>query len=377
INYIHLWIGIPSAVILFVVCLSGSLYVFSEDISRWIDSDKYAVKPGVALPVEQLKAKVEQQQKGLIVTAVQIPASADEAWVITVKKPSSKEKGQGFIVNQYTGEIKGSSQTSSFKFFNTVMKLHRWMLMDKEIGKWVTGVAAFMFLLLEITGIMLWVPRKIRSWKAWKPGFMVKRKRINLDLHRTVGFYTFIFITIMAMTGPYLGLDWYKQSVNKALGVKPPAKNAAMPIDTTTRVPLQMLLQKADSIYSYSAITRINFPENASGPVTIMKIHKGFSSNSLPDRVLLNAFTGAVIKTERFAEKKLGEKIAASMKSIHTGELFGGFTKIIWFIACLAATSLPVTGVIIWLNKRSTLKRKASPYPRSQRRAFRLPATNN
>jgi len=340
INYIHLWIGIPSAAILFVVCLSGSLYVFSEDISRWIDKDKYAVQPGVALPIEEVKAKVEAQKKDTV-TSIQIPVSANEAWVVKVKKES-------FIVNQYTGEIKGSTKTSSFKFFNTVMKLHRWLLMDKEIGKWVTGIAAFMFLLLEITGIMLW----LRSWRA---GLRIKRKRINLDLHRAIGFYTCIFITIMAITGPYLGLDWYKKSVNKALGVKPPAKMAA-----STEVPIHLLLQKADSIFPGAATTRINFAERS--------ILKG------SDKV---SFAGNVIKIERFADKKFGEKIAASMKSIHTGELFGAFTKIIWFIACLFATCLPVTGVLIWLRKRSTLRRKASPYPRSQRRAYRLPATNN
>ena len=89
INYIHLWIGVPSALILFVVCLSGSLYVFGEDISRWIDKDKYEVQHAAnaaPLSIEQIKSLVEQQQKGAIVTAVQMPASADEAWIVTLKK---------------------------------------------------------------------------------------------------------------------------------------------------------------------------------------------------------------------------------------------------------------------------------------------------
>lgn len=378
INLIHLWIGVPSALILFIICLSGTLYVFNEDISRWIDGDKYAVlhaANAAPLPVEQIKLLVEQQQKGSTVSAVQIPPGADEAWIVTLKKKSSKEKGQTFIVDPYTAKIKGSTQTSSFKFFNTVMKLHRWLLMDKEVGKVITGIAAFAFLLLEITGLMLWVPRK---WKQWKAGLTIKSsagwKRKNFDLHRAVGFYTFIFITIMAITGPYLGLDWYKQSVNKALGVKQAKNNNAdTAIVTTDPLPIKTLLQKADSIYPYTATTRINFPEKPAGPLTIMKVHEGFAASSLPDRITLNQYTGAVVKTERFADKKLGEKIAASMKSIHTGELFGGFTKIIWFIACFIATCLPVTGVMIWLNKRPISKRKASPSPSSQHRAYHLP----
>lgn len=409
INYIHLWIGIPSALVLFVVCLSGSLYVFSEDISRWIDKDKYAVHHpanAAALPIEQLKSIVENQHPGFKVSAVQIPQSSSEAWVVTIKKPAQqqagnarpkkeKERGQSFIADPYTGKIIGSTQTSTYKFFNTVMRLHRWLLLDKEVGKHITGIAAFMFLLLEITGLMLWVPRKLRSWrnwKAWKPGFSIRReagwKRKNFDLHKTVGFYTFIFITIMAITGPYMGLDWYKEGVNKALGVKQAKKDtkenkknpAAKQADTSMQAlpmqafPLQALLQKADSMYPYAATTRINFPENASGTINIMKVRKGFTAASLPDRITLNASTGAIVKIERFADKKLGEKIAASMKSIHTGELFGGFTKIIWFIACLIATCLPVTGVIIWLNKKPSAKKRASPSPRLPHHAYHLPA---
>ncbi len=45
INIIHLWVGIPSALILFVVCLSGTTYVFQKEITRWVDSDKFTLNP--------------------------------------------------------------------------------------------------------------------------------------------------------------------------------------------------------------------------------------------------------------------------------------------------------------------------------------------
>ncbi|MGZ5221534.1 MAG: PepSY domain-containing protein, partial [Chitinophagaceae bacterium] len=39
------------------------------------------------------------------------------------------------------------------------------------------------------------------------------------------------------------------------------------------------------------------------------------------------------------------------IKAIHVGNVYGTLTKIIYFIACLIATSLPITGTMIWLNK--------------------------
>ncbi len=52
----------------------------------------------------------------------------------------------------------------------------------------------------------------------------------------------------------------------------------------------------------------------------------------------------------------MNAKIADSIKILHTGEIFGTVSKIIYFIVCLIATSLPVTGTMIWLNKKKKIK---------------------
>ncbi|WP_234364399.1 PepSY domain-containing protein [Lunatibacter salilacus] len=40
------------------------------------------------------------------------------------------------------------------------------------------------------------------------------------------------------------------------------------------------------------------------------------------------------------------------------GDVYGTFTKILYFIACLIATTLPVTGTLIWINKMQNKKKK-------------------
>jgi len=67
---------------------------------------------------------------------------------------------------------------------------------------------------------------------------------------------------------------------------------------------------------------------------------------------------------DKFADKPLNVQIAQSIRSLHTGAIFGTFSKIIYFICCLIATSLPVTGILIWWNKwRKKRKRKISHQP--------------
>jgi uncharacterized iron-regulated membrane protein len=57
------------------------------------------------------------------------------------------------------------------------------------------------------------------------------------------------------------------------------------------------------------------------------------------------------VKVERFGDKPFNEQIASSIKALHTGEIFGLFTKILYFISGLIASSLSITGIILWIKK--------------------------
>ncbi|WP_373397458.1 PepSY-associated TM helix domain-containing protein [Algoriphagus halophilus] len=68
-----------------------------------------------------------------------------------------------------------------------------------------------------------------------------------------------------------------------------------------------------------------------------------------------------MVEANLFSDLPMRQQVGRSVKSLHTGEIFGQFTKFIWFLACLIATSLPITGTLIWLNKRrrSPLKKES------------------
>jgi uncharacterized iron-regulated membrane protein len=77
--------------------------------------------------------------------------------------------------------------------------------------------------------------------------------------------------------------------------------------------------------------------------------------------VILDQYTARILRTELFSDKPFNEQVAASIKAIHMGSFYGTFSKIIYFITCLIGTSLPVTGIIIWINKlRKKKTKKAS-----------------
>jgi len=413
IHLVHLWAGIPCALFLFFICFSGTVYVFNKEITQWFDRDLYKIKTteGAAkLTADQLKVLVEEEKKGMITAAIQIPESSTESWIFSMRPKDDKKskpqadmkemqsappKAEGknskdekvgpqrkkndrvqmknFYVNPYSGKVLGDVQTPAAKFFLFVMQFHRWLLIDNhDIGAAITGTAAILMILLQITGMMLWFPAKIKSWKKkhlWRQGFVVKRnasgKRFNFDLHKAIGFYTFLFITIMAITGPVMGFDWYKAGFSKALGVKPMKKGqenemkSAANTDSLRAISIETALAKSTEVFTGDLTTKISLPKDNEGVITVQKSKEGFFASPAADRLMIDQYTAQVMKVERFAEKTTGQKIVTLAKAIHTGEIFGTFSKILYFIACLFATSLPITGVIIWWGRRNKTSKKS------------------
>ncbi|MFT4205031.1 MAG: PepSY-associated TM helix domain-containing protein [Chitinophagaceae bacterium] len=388
VNTLHLWVGIPCALILFIVCLTGTAYVFQKEIVHWLDREKYTVKTidnKPALKLDSLVHLLESQNKGLKTTVVQIPASKDEAWLFSLApkskgkeaadKISIKKQTRLLLVNPCTGQVQGNALSTGYRFFDNVVALHRWLLMDNHaIGGAITGTAAFLFLFLEITGIILWLPAKLKNWKKWtlwRPGFVLKWnggwKRKNHDLHKVLGFYTFLLITILAVTGPYFAYEWYRKPFAALFGAQPVKKETAVKKQTghkpaDHKMTLDSALTLADHAFPYNGDLRLNMPKGGNGSLTISKVETGFFASPGTDRIEIDLSLGRIKKIDAFQSRTFGEKIITSIRAIHTGEILGTFSKIIYFIACLLATSLPVTGVFIWINKnkkKKTVTRKA------------------
>lgn len=55
-----------------------------------------------------------------------------------------------------------------------------------------------------------------------------------------------------------------------------------------------------------------------------------------------------------------GKKFTNSMYDIHTGQILGLFGKILAFMSSIIVASLPITGFIIWRNKKRKHKKKLS-----------------
>ncbi len=418
-NDIHLWLGLASGLVLFVVCLTGTIFTFHTEIEEAIEPEKYRVEiPANAVPLspDDLISTLQTAQKGKV-TALQIPQDPAKPYRLTLKKEGGskggkpegeKAKGSGaptvlaagkggegknggkggpgggggrgttYLVNQYTGEVKGTTEGPAHGFFEIAEGLHRTLMVKTEPGtlnpgKIIVGGATIIFVFLILTGLVIWFPKKLKNWKQ---GLKVKTsgnwKRINHDLHNSLGFYSSFLLLIMALSGLCWSFDWYREGASALLGDQIFKQRSEKPMDsdlagfTAQKPTLANFIRTANEILPYEGNYRISLPADSVSAVVLNKSKSGFFALSASDKVQLDQYTGKALKVEKFADKKFNEKIAASVRGMHLGEIFGTFSKIIYFICCLIATSLPITGTFIWWNK---LKKKSTRQVASSRPA--------
>lgn len=368
-NDLHLWLGIASSLVLFVVCLTGTIYTFKTEIQEWLEPNRYAfVAPneGQAKPVAELVQLVEASTQGKV-QRITLVSKEGKPFVFTVSKGEEGKRGEAVHVNPFTGEILGTGKGPGDEFFMTVFKLHRWLLLDSSIGRPIVGIATIIFCFLSISGLILWFPKKIKGWKSIKPGFKIKFnanwKRINHDLHNTLGFYTLLIVLIMSLTGLCWSFEWYRNGLSSVLGakvfggrdeVKP---ESVLQDKSTISLEEALAIANKEMAYDYRTLA-VSLPKDSLGAYEINKNDLARWNETVNDRVFIDQYSGEVIKKEIFADKSMGEKLASSIRALHFGDIYGLFSKVIYFITCLIATSLPITGIFIWLNKMKKKPKK-------------------
>ncbi|GAB3233734.1 PepSY domain-containing protein [Algoriphagus aestuariicola] len=390
---IHLYAGLTCGLIVIAVCLSGTIYVYNTEIREFADSERYFVEAsGQKMTLDGLRSEVEATLSGEVVGA-NVYGGENRTVQFQVKK-EGEERPTTYYVNPYTAEIlaDNSEKTSAEEFMGYMFSLHRWLLLDRieepmlesmgnrDLGRFINGVATLLFLLGVFTGMFIWFPQKLKNWKqGLKIKWSANWKRVNHDLHNTLAFYSLIILFLMAVTGPFWSYEWYRTGWQKTWdiyqaqsangGAKPEArggdeKKSEEVVEEKAPASFEEIVAASNATLAYEGNLRISLPSKPKGDISVSKSRTGFFAKAGSDQLTLDPASLEVKEAKLFSDLSVRQQIGRSVKSLHTGEIFGQFTKFLWFVACLIATSLPITGTLIWWNKQ---KKKKTTRPKQSK----------
>lgn len=389
---IHLWLSVPFGLIITLVCFSGAMLVFENEVNEWFRRDLYYVETvkESPLPMDKLLEKVATTLPDSVsVTGVSISSDPGRAYQVSLSKP----RRASLYVDQYTGEVKGKSERSGFFMF--MFRMHRWLLDSMNPGnegifwgKMIVGVSTLLLVFVLISGIVIWWPRtrkalknslKITATKGWR--------RFWYDLHVAGGMYALIFLLAMALTGLTWSFPWYRTAFYKVFGVEVQQRAAqgheqksdAQKRDTKLAAHREKKregneVRKGErsrrpennhsDMYSvtspfvywqeiYDKLRRQN-PEYkqisiSSGTASVS--FNRFGNQRASDRYSFNTDNGEFTETSLYQHQDKSGKIRGWIYSVHVGNWGGMFARILTFIAALLGAALPLTGYYLWIKR--------------------------
>ncbi|WP_066831957.1 PepSY domain-containing protein [Rufibacter ruber] len=263
-------------------------------------------------------------------------------------------------MNPYTGQFLGTyNHRESFYF--TMFQLHRWLLAE-DTGKLIVGVSTVFFLFILITGIVLWWPKNKKILKQrlklkWNGGW----KRINHDLHIVVGFYTALFLFLFAFTGLAWSFEWFNDAIYTVTGTENnrPEPPTAPAQEAAATITLDQAIAAAQTWEPNAEFYNISKGREAGDAVSVTAMPADAVHERASNQLFLNPYNGEQLGQQLYADKNLGQKVRATFYPVHVGSIGGLVGRIIAFISCVAGTTFPITGIILWVNRLAKNRRKS------------------
>ncbi|MEL7120443.1 MAG: PepSY-associated TM helix domain-containing protein [Bacteroidota bacterium] len=358
----HTYAGVIAGSILVIVCLTGTLLVFEQELDVWLYPDLFEYEKGEQeLTFQQLADRIEEQQPNWQLAGL-FKDDLRKGVILAILIDSEEQ----VFASPYTGEILGT-RVYRKSVMGFTRHLHRTLLVP-VVGRYIVGICALFMVILVITGLRLWIPSK---WKHLKSNLTIKRgaslKRQNYDFHQAVGFYFSPFLALISLTGvaitfsPLVILALFlvsfepPQSLDSILNQQSTYEEGFKPINIDEAYAFAMEEEPE------ARISGISLPRDSAGIYTI-NLYKDNAAQT-GDRTLLfmDQYTGEVLTNSGTDFPNIGKAYVNWVTPIHFGTFGGLTTRILALISSFMGAIMFLTGIIIWWPRYKKMK-KNKPY---------------
>ncbi|GAA4807871.1 PepSY-associated TM helix domain-containing protein [Olivibacter ginsenosidimutans] len=385
---IHLWLGLLSGIVVFIVGITGCFYVFRDELiklttERDLVLKQQSEKPYLAPSILINEAK--KYNKGQQPNTIRYE-TGKACWIPFF---GENERFEVFL-NPYDGHLVKTKHwkkgdPDKFDFFGWALDGHLNLWLPFKIGRPIVSYGILIFAIELLTGLILWWPKNLKKQnveKSFTVKWKAKFKRLNYDLHNVLSFYTLTIALMIAITGLVYSFQWVSASLYwvASAGGKP-MKFDPVFSDTTYTETAQHNIEDQlwkrfwiDSLSGKGSLY-IGIPKTAKdtwfvnmnrSPGTLYRQEIYYFDKNTGKELQ----GGGVYSKSRYSTANFAQKGDRMNYDLHVGSFWGLPTKILWFFISFITASLPITGFLIWYNRKWGKKKKRAKYKRH------LPETN-
>lgn len=349
---VHLWIGLGLLVLLIPVSVSGSLLVWHDALDRALYAERYEVSgPDARLPVgAYAEAAAEAFGGRAVLTQLRLPQEAGDP-VVAVGRlkgppgPNGRPRTLNVWIDPPTGKVLATGETAR-SVTNWLHRLHG-TLMIPQVGRKVVGWLGWAMFVSCATGLWLWWPRNgdIAKGLRWRRG-----SSQLFNLHHTVGFWVCLPLAVLSLTGVYIS---FPQTSRALFGVESPPPRPGGRFPAPLEAPaltLDAAVAAAQAKAAGAQVVSVSTPSQGKAPAWRVQLRAAGAKDPATFQVV---DASGEVKPPRPGGGEGPDPLSRWMRRIHDGADMGMLWQTVIFLGGLAPAVLGVTGVVMWLRRRT------------------------
>ena len=341
----HSWLGLLLGGLMYVICLSGTIVIFYEEIERW---EQPVADEQLTLSAQQL----EDSFNDYVASGAEI---TEHMYLVFPNEALPRYKVSGDFDGRYLDDDGSLGPNARDDLSGLLTGLHLNLHMPVSIGIIVVSVIGALLCALIITGFLAHPSIvkdafKLRSGSSGRLG--------QVDLHNRLSVWGAPFHLMIALTGAYYGL------VAVLVGMFALADGVSPEVVNEEVFPAEPALENQIGDYKVARALEQVRELDPDGRLLYMIVHDANSENRFMEFYVRQPgllawsenyrfdINGNYQDTAGYTQGPAARQILYSVYLIHFGH-FGGFiTKLFYVILGLSLTVVSATGINIWLEKR-------------------------
>ena len=342
----HQWAGVFLSAFLYLVCLSGTLVVFNQELERWeqpqIDEFDAVSADAVSKALTDFATENTAQTEHYHVV---FPTSGIPRLVVETDHKAVFADQQGNLL-----------ETEAFPWSKMLIDLHYYLHLPSTIGIIVVSALGAVICMLVISGFFAH-KKLVKDAFKWRRGGSGQPGRI--DFHNRLGVWASPFHLIIGMTGVYFGMAGLILTLVAQLDH---GGNRQAVMDKVF-TPEPALTQQADFPDVGTAISAFNDMDTGHKPIFLTVHDVGTPQQfieiyaQVTDKLIYSEnyrfnSKGEFIDTAHYDDGHWGKQLIYSIYRLHFGDFAGMPVKLLYFLLGVMLTALCVSGMDIWLAKQ-------------------------
>ncbi|MCO4798168.1 MAG: PepSY domain-containing protein [Colwelliaceae bacterium] len=358
----HLLLGCSAAIFIFLMSITGVALTYERQMIKTAEQADYPAAPAShsqTLPMTDF-VNIAKQYKTKRNTEVVL---INEQGAPVLIKDGRKTIA---YLNPFTAQEMERPGEATVIFLGKLRAFHRWLTLDgkfSETGRWVNGIANIIFIVLALTGLYLWLPKRfnkraVKQKLVLTGNYQTKTVR-NYQWHNVFGFYALPVLLVVTVTAVFFSFKWPGQTLKQYVS------SEATSLPKPTRLPVDNIKQTL-SINQQINIVKEHEPQwqtirfaLSEHPTDLQLFSIDTGNGGEPQKrmsLALDTINGTIIQEQRFEQLSNYQKVRSYIRFLHTGEAFGLIGQTLAGLASLIACLLVYTGIMLswrrWVNSR-------------------------